>query len=109
MIKAVVYRNKENCIYKFRLTGHAGFAQEGSDIVCAAVSVLVLNTINAIEAFTEMDFSCDANETKGGFLEMELVQEQISHDASLLLETMAMGLRDVAREYSGYIKLIEEV
>ena len=29
--------------------GHAGYAENEPDIVCAAVSVLVINTINAIE------------------------------------------------------------
>ena len=27
--------------------------EEGQDIVCAAVSVLVINTVNAIEQFTD--------------------------------------------------------
>ena len=39
------------------MQGHAGYAEPGQDIVCAAVSALVINTINAIEAFTEDDFA----------------------------------------------------
>ena len=32
--------------------GHAGFADYGNDIVCAAVSVLTINLINSIDNFT---------------------------------------------------------
>ena len=33
--------------------GHAGFAKRGKDIVCSAVSVLLINTVNSIKCFTE--------------------------------------------------------
>ncbi len=29
--------------------GHAGYAEEGQDIVCAAVSALIINTVNSLE------------------------------------------------------------
>ena len=35
-----------------KVTGHAGYAEEGKDIVCAAVSVLAQNLIQSIEALT---------------------------------------------------------
>ena len=37
------------------IKGHAGYAEEGYDIICAAVSALTVNTINSIEQFTEED------------------------------------------------------
>ena len=39
----------------FDLEGHAGYSEAGTDIVCAAVSVLVINTINAVEMYTEVN------------------------------------------------------
>ena len=33
--------------------GHAGYEKAGKDIVCSAVSMLVINTINGIDQFTE--------------------------------------------------------
>ena len=29
--------------------GHAGYAEEGQDIICAAVSALIVNTVNSVE------------------------------------------------------------
>ena len=54
MIHVTVYREFSKIEYiGFQTSGHAGYAPEGQDIVCAAASVLTINTINAIEQFTE--------------------------------------------------------
>ena len=45
--------------------GHAGYAENEPDIVCAAVSVLVINTINAIEQFTDVEVSLESDERDG--------------------------------------------
>ncbi|HIU67471.1 MAG TPA: ribosomal-processing cysteine protease Prp [Candidatus Caccomorpha excrementavium] len=81
----------------FGLCGHAGFAESGSDIVCAAVSVLVINTINAIEAFTEDTFRYSEDEGKGS-IEFRLLSE-ISEGTRLLLQTLMLGLSGIQEEY----------
>ena len=55
MITITVKKRKGNYL-EFESKGHAGYAEEGHDIVCAAVSVLVINTVNSFEAFTEDQF-----------------------------------------------------
>ena len=53
MTTVTIYQTK-NGIYKgFELSGHAGYAKNGADIVCAAISMLTTNTINSIETFTD--------------------------------------------------------
>ena len=47
----IVIRKNNGRYTGFTCSGHAGYADSGSDIVCASVSVLVINTINAMEAF----------------------------------------------------------
>lgn len=111
MIRIKIYRNQNKDIYRFSLDGHAGFAEEGEDIVCCAVSVLTVNTINALERFTEEVFTCDVDEKNGGFLDFELIEMKDgrhSHDARLLLETMVCGLKDIENEYGHYIKMNDE-
>ncbi len=47
MIEVVFY--KQNSVYKgFSISGHAGFASKGNDIVCASVTSAVQLTINGI-------------------------------------------------------------
>ena len=49
----------------FQTEGHAEYADPGQDIVCAAVSVLIINTMNAIELYTEDAFSVFSDEETG--------------------------------------------
>jgi uncharacterized protein YsxB (DUF464 family) len=110
MIKVDILR-QEKYIYKFTVSGHAGFAEEGSDIVCSAVSILVINTINAIEAFTGEKAKALADDQNGGFIEYSFTDIKSgikNHDAQLLLETMVMGLKDIGNEYNRYIKVNDE-
>jgi len=37
----------------FSVSGHAGYENAGKDIICASVSALVINTVNAVDALTE--------------------------------------------------------
>ena len=102
MIKATIYHNSRKQLCGYCICGHAGFAQEGEDIVCAAVSVLTINTVNAIEQLTTTQFHCDANDQK--------VEKEADYDAELLLKAMVIGLQDLSKEYKKYIRLnYEEV
>ena len=49
MITAVLYRDGEDLI-GCRAEGHSGWAEAGSDIVCAAVSILTCTCVNALES-----------------------------------------------------------
>ncbi len=113
MINVTIFRDGEKSIYGFRLSGHAGYAEEGSDIVCSAVTILVFNTINCIELFCDEPFEMEADEKKGGFIEYslpEMKQGKKNHDVQLLLKVMLHGLTDIENEYSGYISInFEEV
>ncbi|MCC8103071.1 MAG: ribosomal-processing cysteine protease Prp [Clostridiales bacterium] len=93
----------------FSFVGHAGYAEEGSDLVCAAVSVLALNTANSIETFTEDFFSQELSED-GGYLKMEF-PEGVSEKSSLLMDSLVLGIQNIQAEYGeAYITLtFEEV
>ncbi|MCD8348176.1 MAG: ribosomal-processing cysteine protease Prp [Lachnospiraceae bacterium] len=89
----------------FSLEGHAEYAEEGSDLVCAAVSVLALNTANSIEAFTEDFFRQELSED-GGYLKMEF-PEGVSEKASLLMDSLILGIQSIQADYGQeYITLM---
>ena len=50
MIRAEFYESK-GFLTGFRFSGHSGYAESGSDIVCAAVSSAVQFTVNLLEEF----------------------------------------------------------
>jgi len=89
----------------FTVKGHADYAQEGYDIICAAVSVLTVNTLNSIEAFTEDAFF---GEQDDGYISCRF-SESLSPQAALLMDSMVLGLTDIQNHYGKqYIKLIFE-
>ena len=96
MISVIISRQGTD-IKQIDLSGHAGFADEGEDIVCSAVSILVINTFNSIERFTDDDFRLDAA-GDGGDMSMVFF-EKLSDRSQLLLDSMILGLDEIQKQY----------
>ena len=96
MIKVFVYTDKNDCITGFRLCGHAGYANAGKDIVCSAVSMLVINTINSIQTFTSDTFTYQEDEKTAT---IEFHMDHTDGDSELLLKALKLGLDSVRKEY----------
>ena len=110
MIRVTIYKNEKLQCVGFKAHGHAGFSEEGQDIVCAAVSVLTINTLNAIEKFADDRTSLVSDESKG-LIDYRL-KGNPTRDAQLLLNTMILGLEQMVDDdnYAEYIDLtFEEV
>ena len=107
MTKVTIYKNELNECVGFKVFEHAGFADAGSDIVCSAISILIINTMNAIEQFTDVDFTQDVDEEE---CTIEFKIHKSTKDTTLLLETMVLGLQTLEdnEEYTEYIDLIFE-
>ncbi|HWT74230.1 MAG TPA: ribosomal-processing cysteine protease Prp [Mobilitalea sp.] len=106
MINVSIYKNAENLITGFKMSGHANYSKRGKDVVCAAVSALVINTINSIENFTSDQFHLDEDEKKG-IMEFHVVSP-ISSNSNLLLSSLALGLQGIVEVYSEkYIMLTQ--
>lgn len=112
MINVTVYKDKNDHYRGFRCDGHAEYAEPGEDIVCSAVSVLVINTVNAIEEFTSVFYELDTDQDMG-LIDVNfgnVLDDDSDHDAVLLLDTMVMGLQSIEETHSEFIHLeIEEV
>jgi len=109
MIRITIYKNDQGIYTGFKSAGHAGYAIEGSDIICSAVSVLVINTINSIESFTGDRFLVTSDEQLG-VIEVKF-DSDLSPDGILLMNAMVLGLKMIQADYNNdYIYLkIEEV
>lgn len=53
MIQVTILRDREKLVKGIEINGHAGYAEYGQDVICAAVSALALNMANSVEAFTD--------------------------------------------------------
>ncbi len=108
MTEITFYRNEEEAYTGFRVDGHAGYAEEGEDIVCAAISALTTNTINSIMEFTEDEPDIDEDEEEG-YMDVSFF-EVPGHDTQLLIRSLAFGLSNIEAEaeYSDFIHVMFE-
>ena len=110
MIKVTIYKTDKHEYVGFDALGHAGFADEGMDIVCAAASALIINTINAVERYTSDETSVVTDDSEGaqGLIQFRFTGGGPTHDAELLLKTMILGLEEIEddSDYEPYIDII---
>ncbi|MDD3279608.1 MAG: ribosomal-processing cysteine protease Prp [Lachnospiraceae bacterium] len=108
MTRVTFYQNSDQEYMGFLTENHAGYADAGEDIVCAAISALVTNTVNSMEAFTEDDFAVDVDEEHASIKLM--MQEHPSKEAELLLKSLSLGLQGIEEDkiYSEFIDIIFE-
>ena len=105
MVSITVSKNEDGVCKEVVLSGHAGYAEQGEDIVCAAISVLFINTINAIETFTEDGFVIEDDPKKD--TQLLRMTSSISGESKLLLNAMLLGFEGIRDEYGKkYIKIV---
>jgi uncharacterized protein YsxB (DUF464 family) len=101
-----VYLYKENGHYSsFELDGHAYFDEAGSDIVCAAVSILSQTCVNALYELLKLDVVLYADEEKGYLkVDLPLPMSNIQLERSdLLIGQMIIGLTGIADMYPEHV------
>lgn len=107
MIRAALWKNAEGCFWGYEISGHAGYADHGMDIICSAVSVLAINTANSLDTFTKLHPS--VNESDGHLTVSVSAQDASSEDldkAKLLFDSLKLGLDSIQSSYgSKYLQV----
>ena len=89
-----------------RVSGHAGYAPAGEDIVCAAASVLITTCANALESVAGI--RPDVSQ-KPVMIQVALpggLSPAGEHDARIILRTAEQGFLDIAAQYPSYLQII---
>lgn len=106
MIK-VTFNVLQERITSFTMSGHADFAEKGSDIVCAGASTVSFGIVNAIMSLTDIQPEIKLGED-GGYLSC-VIPENISNESQekvqLLLHALLVSLQTLERDYGKYIKI----
>ena len=95
--------SKGDLLTGFKCIGHADYAEEGSDIVCAAVSILTTTCANALETVAHVKPMVTASKGKM----IVALPDGCGRDAQVIMQTLRQGIRDLAEEYSPYLVLNE--
>ncbi len=103
----VTIRKKENEIVGFRSEGHAEYDDSGKDIICAAVSTLVINTINSIDQFTDDEYEVNEDENNA-LIDFCLTSDKPSRESLVLLKSLWLGLSAVSVQNTEYLRILSE-
>ena len=78
--------------------GHAEYAKKNQpDVLCAAISALVIGTINSLEELAGERMSVSTNED-AGFIRCDF-QDILQEKSSFLVDSMVFSLENLSREY----------
>lgn len=109
MTKINVVRDNKGFIWEFQTSGHAGFAPQGEDIVCAAVSVLAQTAVGAMQDLIgEKYFSY---KIKNGYLKCTVsldIPEELKEKTLTILETIVIGFKQIELTYGKYVSVLDE-
>ena len=103
MIRFTTVLGTDGKITQFTVDGHSGYAESGSDIVCASVSSAVWLAINGIE---KQNLAQLSYEERDGFVKC-IISEQRLEGADILLNSLVMFITELSAQYSDYLKFTQ--
>lgn len=86
---------------KITITGHAGYAPPGQDIVCAAISTLTQVFVASMEQLTTDNIKT-VIEPGNAVIE----HGNLTEEGKLLLDSFFVGIRMIADSYPNYVQLV---
>lgn len=110
MIIAKIYRDENNYIKGYSLSGHANYDEYGKDIVCAAISALAQTALLSLVEVCgleekEIEYSIDENT---GLLDVVLpnnIEATILEKTQIVLKSLVVGINSIIENYPEYINL----
>ena len=103
MIRVTLRRTGSGLYAGYEITGHAGWAEKGHDIVCAAASFLGITCANALERAAGVKTE---NKTGDGYVSVRFPAES-GEKAQTVMQVLRQGFLDLADTYPDYVKLNE--
>lgn len=107
MIAIKIFKDENQRIDRFVISGHSGYAPSGSDIVCAAVSAISQTAVLGVIKVTGIT---EGIIRKDGYMEYNVpknTDKEIDEKVNVILDTMVLGLINLSKEYSKYIEIKE--
>ena len=104
------YKRSDGTLVGYRAQGHSGYAQAGSDIVCAGVSALTQSTLNGLQNVLHVPVMFDQDDQSAlleAILTPDATEKQLEQ-AQILLETLLQGLQAIERSYPRNVRIFFE-
>lgn len=108
MIHVTVKReHPTKIIRETTVSGHALYDDYGKDIVCAAVSAVVINLINASEVLLHVPLETRQDDGEIVCRVPHIPKRSTAEHVQLLMETLVYSLKSIAEEYPSSISVEE--
>lgn len=108
MINIRVVEDRLGTVREFEIQGHSGYATNGSDIVCAAVSALAYTAMGAIQEMCKEPLW----EVRDGYMKC-VIPDSIVDDSrevvNTIMNTIMIGFRQIELSYSKYVRIEKRV
>ncbi|HHY78210.1 MAG TPA: ribosomal-processing cysteine protease Prp [Clostridiales bacterium] len=106
MIKVKVLMSQDNRVKELKVTGHADYSEYGDDIVCSAVSALTQTALLGLLNVAQVDMKYCIKKGYLSFSIPEIEDRDKKLKAWAIMDTMIIGLKNLAKNYSPYIKIV---
>lgn len=83
------------------VSGHAGYAPEGQDIICAAVSTLTQTLIKSIEDLTDDRIQYSISPGR-----VDIDYGNLSEQSRTLIDSFFVGIYMIANEYPDHVRIV---
>jgi uncharacterized protein YsxB (DUF464 family) len=107
MIKATFYKDSEKgSFFGFNIKGHSGYAESGSDIVCAAISSMVMLFVNTAEGALGVPFDFESDE------ESALMDFRFKAESEFAIKSLMCFyecVKSVSEDYPAFVKVTEKM
>ena len=100
----IKFYKKNNTYVGFECSGHTGYAESGSDILCSAVSALTQSTALGITKVLKLKADVEILEEDAYFKVMLDIENE---QANNLIKTLKLSLEDIKVGNEKYIQILE--
>lgn len=107
MVTIYFGRDRNSHYNGFSCSGHADFAERGSDIVCAGISTLTQTAVLSLEELLQLSPKVVAKQSGGKLTCTWTNKPETCERSDYLVETMKLGLREIQNLYPEYLSFGE--
>ena len=86
---------------RIEISGHAGYAEPGKDIVCAGVTALTQTLIQSIDDLTDDEIEYRISPGK-----VEVEYRNLSEKSKNLVDSFFIGVSMIADEFPEYVRVV---
>lgn len=103
-----VYEN--NLFNTFEIIGHADYAEEGLDIVCAGISATVITSLNLLIKLLNKKVLFNENQEEG-YMHFEIIEEINNNTrdfVEIVVDNLYESLLEISDNYPNHLKIKKE-